>query len=65
VTELRFLQLVAGENKTTFLLNLVLPCFENRGDACFNAIANRIGFAAFRGAPLAFEIFYFDDTRIV
>ena len=43
VAKLRFLQLVAGDNKTAFLLNLEVPCFENRGDTCFNAIVDSIG----------------------
>jgi len=43
MAQLRFLQLVAGDNETAFLLNLAVPCFENRGDTCFNAIVDRIG----------------------
>ena len=49
VAELRFLQLVAGDNETAFLLNFTVSVSINC--AGFNAIAHRIGFAL-PGRPL-------------
>jgi len=65
VTELHFVQLVTGDNKAAFLLNLALPCFEYGGNACVNAIANNLGLTVLAWASFAFESEHFDDARIV
>lgn len=43
VTELGFIQRVAGKNKAAFVLNLAVPRFEYRGDTRVNAIGDNIG----------------------
>ena len=65
IAEVRFVQVIAGQDKTAFLLNRVLSCLQYRGNVCGNAISDRVRRSVLSGTPFTFEAGDRDNLRIM